>query len=194
MTQRMNEKIRLISKFLIIILLTSLIFSVLVVNNADARGISKKSSTADIRSQLKESVKKQVEITGACTNYCQVDHKIPLKCGGSNDVSNLQSLPQNIHEEKTAREAKLCTVEHPELTCGGLSYESIDGFFLYICSNAASASSYSATHPISNKKTSSISTSSTSSYTSGGNTGKQCYINGYTTKKGTYVHGYYRRC
>jgi len=193
MTQQKNEKIRLVIKCLIIILFATLILSALMVDNADARGTAKKSSTAEKRSELKESTKEQVERIGSCTNYCEIDHKVPLKCGGSNGVSNLQSLPANVHNEKTAREAKLCTDNHPELTCGGLTQVSIDGFIVYMCSNAAYSSSSSTSYTTSPKKSSSTS-SSYSSKTSGGSTGKQCYVNGYTTKKGTYVQGYYRRC
>jgi hypothetical protein len=181
---------------LIIFVIFLLVFSTFLVGFVDAtsQGTTKKASTAAIRSQLKESTKERAERAGACTSNCEVDHKVPLKCGGSNDISNLQSLPVIVHREKTAREAKLCTQEHPERTCGGLAYTSIDGFSLYICSNAGTSSSYTTSQTTPTKKSSSVSTSQTTSQHSGGSTGKQCYVNGYTTKKGTYVHGYYRRC
>jgi hypothetical protein len=193
MFQQKGKKIRSLFKCLIIFLLVSLIFSALFVDFADARVTSKKSSTAEKRSELKESTKEMVERTGSCTNYCEIDHKVPLKCGGSNDASNLQSLPTNVHKEKTAREAKLCTDEHPEYTCGGLTQISIDGFSVYMCSNGASPS-YSKTYSTSTKKSSSSSTSYSTGGDGGGSSGKKCYVNGYTTKKGTYVNGYYRRC
>lgn len=193
MFQQKDKKFRFFFKCFIIFLLVSLIFSALIVDIVDARGTSKKSSTAEKRSELKESTKEMVERTGSCTNYCEIDHKVPLKCGGSNEASNLQSLPINVHKEKTAREAKLCTEEHPEYTCGGLTQVSIDGFLVYICSNAAS-SSYFNTYSTSTKKSSSTSTSYSTSGNGVGSSEKQCYVNGYTTKKGTYVSGYYRRC
>lgn len=193
MFQQKDKKFRFSFKCFIIFLLVSLIFSALFVDIVDARETSKKSSTAEKRSELKESTKEMVEKTGSCTNYCEIDHKVPLKCGGSNEASNLQSLPTNVHKEKTAREAKLCTEEHPEYTCGGLTQVSIDGFLVYICSNAGS-SSYSNTYSTSTKKSSSSSTSYSTGGNGGGSSEKQCYVNGYTTKKGTYVHGYYRRC
>jgi hypothetical protein len=184
---------RFVAKCIIVFVLVSLIFSILAVDIVGAKAGQKKSSTAEKRSELKESTKEMVERTGSCTNYCEIDHKIPLKCGGSNDASNLQSLPTNVHKEKTAREAKLCTDDHPEYICGGLTQVSVDGFLVYMCTNAIS-SSYSKTYSTSTKKSS----SSSSSYSTGGNGGssseKQCYVNGYTTKKGTYIQGYYRRC
>jgi hypothetical protein len=192
MKQIKEKNHRLLTKCIILFILFSLIFSLIVVDIAEAKAGQKKSSTADKRSELKESTKDMVERTGSCTNYCDIDHKVPLKCGGSNDASNLQSLPTNVHKEKTAREAKLCTEDHPEYTCGGLTQSSIEGFSLYLCSNAFS-STYSKTYSTAKK-----SSSSSTSYSTGGNGGggseKQCYVNGYTTKKGTYVNGYYRRC
>lgn len=44
---------------------------------------------------------------GACYGY-QVDHVIPLKCGGPDRVENLQWLTVADHARKTAREARLC--------------------------------------------------------------------------------------
>jgi hypothetical protein len=44
--------------------------------------------------------------TGACKGW-EVDHVTPLKCGGSDAVSNLQWLTTEAHRKKTAREAKL---------------------------------------------------------------------------------------
>ena len=182
------------TRCLILFIFVSLIFSIVVVDIAEAKAGEKKSSTAEKRSELKESTKEMVEQTGSCTNYCEIDHKVPLKCGGSNDFSNLQSLPENVHKEKTALEAKLCTDDHPELTCGGLTFRRIDGLLVYICSNAGTSSSYSKTYSTSTKKSSSSSTSYSTGNGGGSSSEKKCYVNGYTTKKGTYVHGYYRRC
>ncbi|MDR2905636.1 MAG: HNH endonuclease [Helicobacteraceae bacterium] len=44
---------------------------------------------------------------GACPGY-QVDHVIPLKCGGADHRSNMQWLTISDHKAKTKREAKLC--------------------------------------------------------------------------------------
>jgi len=38
----------------------------------------------------------------------QIDHIIPLKCGGPDDLENLQWLTVQAHKEKTKREAMLC--------------------------------------------------------------------------------------
>ena len=44
---------------------------------------------------------------GKCPGY-DIDHKIPLKCGGDDDPANMQWLTKDEHKAKTAREAKLC--------------------------------------------------------------------------------------
>lgn len=44
---------------------------------------------------------------GACPGW-QVDHVVPLKCGGRDDLSNLQWLTVEDHKRKTAREARDC--------------------------------------------------------------------------------------
>lgn len=48
---------------------------------------------------------------GACYGY-QVDHVIPLKCGGPDRVENMQWLTVAAHAHKTAREARLCRKAH----------------------------------------------------------------------------------
>jgi len=180
-----------LKKLFIIFILSSLLFTAFAVDFADARS-SKKASTYEIRSELKESTKEQVVRSGSCSLHCEVDHKIPLKCGGSNDQSNLQSLPDNVHQDKTNREAKLCTSEHPELPCGGLTLVNIDGFFVYMCANAGLTGTDTYTYSSTSRKSySTVSSSKSSSSTTAERT---CYVSGYTTKKGTYVHGYYRRC
>lgn len=193
MKQNKDKSRRFFLKCLILFVLASFVFSIVAVGIADAKAGEKKASTAEKRAELKESTKESVARTGSCANYCEIDHKVPLKCGGSNEVNNLQSLPTNVHKVKTAREAKLCTNEHPEYTCGGLTQVTIDGFLVSMCSNAAS-SSYSKTYSTTTKKSSSSSTNYSTKSSSGSSSEKQCYVNGYTTKKGTYVHGYSRRC
>lgn len=186
-----NYRARILKKIFIIFVVSSLLLTTFSVGFADARS-SKKASTYEIRSELKESTKEQIERTGSCTSYCEIDHKIPLKCGGSNDPSNLQSLPENVHQEKTNREAKLCTNEHPGLTCGGLKFVNIDGFIVYMCANAGLTGTDTYTYSSTSRK--SYSTASSSKSSSSTTAGRTCYVSGYTTKKGTYVHGYYRRC
>jgi 5-methylcytosine-specific restriction endonuclease McrA len=44
---------------------------------------------------------------GRCYGY-EVDHVIPLKCGGADHKSNMQWLTIDEHKAKTKREAKLC--------------------------------------------------------------------------------------
>jgi 5-methylcytosine-specific restriction endonuclease McrA len=44
---------------------------------------------------------------GACPGW-QVDHKIPLKCGGVDKTSNMQWLTVRAHKAKTKREARAC--------------------------------------------------------------------------------------
>lgn len=44
---------------------------------------------------------------GACRGY-QVDHIVPLKCGGADRPENMQWLTVQEHAQKTAREARLC--------------------------------------------------------------------------------------
>jgi 5-methylcytosine-specific restriction endonuclease McrA len=44
---------------------------------------------------------------GACPGW-QVDHVIPLKCGGADAPVNMQWLTVHDHALKTKREARLC--------------------------------------------------------------------------------------
>jgi hypothetical protein len=185
-----NNNAQILKKIFIVFILSSLLFTTFAIGFADARS-SKKESTYEIRSELKESTKEQVVRSGSCSLHCEVDHKIPLKCGGSNDQGNLQSLPDNVHQEKTNREAKLCTSEHPELTCGGLQQVNIDGFLVYMCANAGLTGTDTYTYSSTSRKSYSTASSSKSSSTY---PERSCYVSGYTTKKGTYVNGYYRRC
>lgn len=39
-------------------------------------------------------------------NGKEVDHKIPLKDGGTDSLRNLHLIKKNVHKEKTAREAR----------------------------------------------------------------------------------------
>lgn len=48
---------------------------------------------------------------GPCPGW-QIDHAIPLKCGGADDPDNMQWLTVSDHAAKTAREAHLCR-HHP---------------------------------------------------------------------------------
>lgn len=45
--------------------------------------------------------------TGACRGW-EVDHRVPLKCGGADHPSNMQWLTRGQHKHKTRSEAKLC--------------------------------------------------------------------------------------
>lgn len=47
------------------------------------------------------------KVYGACPGR-EIDHIIPLKCGGADKPSNMQWLTKKAHKKKTAREAKLC--------------------------------------------------------------------------------------
>jgi 5-methylcytosine-specific restriction endonuclease McrA len=42
-----------------------------------------------------------------CPGY-QIDHVVPLKCGGADHPGNMQWLSIKAHKQKTKREAKLC--------------------------------------------------------------------------------------
>ena len=44
---------------------------------------------------------------GACPGW-EVDHVVPLKCGGQDDPANMQWLTVEAHKRKTAAEAKNC--------------------------------------------------------------------------------------
>jgi 5-methylcytosine-specific restriction endonuclease McrA len=44
---------------------------------------------------------------GACPGY-QVDHVMPLKCGGADRPDNMQWLTIADHKDKTRREARIC--------------------------------------------------------------------------------------
>lgn len=45
--------------------------------------------------------------SGACPGW-QVDHRIPLKCGGADLPSNMQWLTVEAHKAKTRSEARWC--------------------------------------------------------------------------------------
>ena len=44
---------------------------------------------------------------GACPGW-QVDHIVPLKCGGADSPANMQWLTKAAHTAKTRREAGMC--------------------------------------------------------------------------------------
>jgi 5-methylcytosine-specific restriction endonuclease McrA len=44
---------------------------------------------------------------GACPGW-QVDHVIPLKCGGADDQTNMQWLTVKAHKAKTRAQSKSC--------------------------------------------------------------------------------------
>lgn len=44
---------------------------------------------------------------GKCPGW-QIDHIIPLKCGGPDEPANMQWLTIDDHKDKTRREARLC--------------------------------------------------------------------------------------
>lgn len=45
--------------------------------------------------------------TGPCPGW-QIDHRIPLKCGGADRIGNLQWLTVEAHKAKTRHEARWC--------------------------------------------------------------------------------------
>ena len=47
------------------------------------------------------------ERRGKCPGF-DIDHAIPLKCGGSDHPKNMQWLSVDDHKAKTRNEAKLC--------------------------------------------------------------------------------------
>ncbi|MEO8101924.1 MAG: HNH endonuclease signature motif containing protein [Betaproteobacteria bacterium] len=50
-------------------------------------------------------------VTGLAAGACpgrEVDHIIPLKCGGADRPANMQWLTVKAHKQKTKREAKRC--------------------------------------------------------------------------------------
>lgn len=47
------------------------------------------------------------ERRGSCPGY-QIDHRIPLKCGGDDVIANMQWLTVEAHKEKTKSEAAWC--------------------------------------------------------------------------------------
>jgi 5-methylcytosine-specific restriction endonuclease McrA len=71
-------------------------------------------SPADARSQSAVTAFKKTHpcpATGKSKGKCpgwQVDHIVPLKCGGRDHASNMQWLTVSAHKAKTKREAKLC--------------------------------------------------------------------------------------
>lgn len=44
---------------------------------------------------------------GACPGW-QIDHAVPLKCGGDDAPSNMHWMTTEDHKAKTAREARWC--------------------------------------------------------------------------------------
>lgn len=44
---------------------------------------------------------------GPCPGW-QIDHRMPLKCGGPDDADNMQWLSIEQHRQKTKREARPC--------------------------------------------------------------------------------------
>ena len=46
-------------------------------------------------------------VYGRCHGW-QVDHVVPLKCGGADRPANMQWLTIQAHKAKTKREAKMC--------------------------------------------------------------------------------------
>ena len=45
--------------------------------------------------------------SGACPGW-QIDHRIPLKCGGPDEPSNMQWLTVEDHKTKTRNESAIC--------------------------------------------------------------------------------------
>jgi 5-methylcytosine-specific restriction endonuclease McrA len=51
---------------------------------------------------------------GPCPGW-QIDHRIPLKCGGPDMPENMQWLTVADHKAKTKQEAKLCPTRRKQL-------------------------------------------------------------------------------
>ena len=49
---------------------------------------------------------------GPCPGW-EIDHVVPLKCGGPDQPANMQWLTVTDHKEKTRREARLCPKGNP---------------------------------------------------------------------------------
>lgn len=47
------------------------------------------------------------KVYGACGGW-EVDHIVPLKCGGADHPRNMQWLTKGAHKKKTKHEAKRC--------------------------------------------------------------------------------------
>ena len=66
----------------------------------DCFGICISLDERDISQTTKYFVKKRAGYAGQ--TWIEVDHKIPLCLGGSNNVDNLQALTKAVHSRKTA--------------------------------------------------------------------------------------------
>jgi 5-methylcytosine-specific restriction endonuclease McrA len=88
-------------RLLVLFLICSL--AVLAPGDADAR--SSKARYAFVKAHPCPATGKS---RGACPGW-QVDHIVPLKCGGADSARNMQWLTVSAHKAKTKREAGKCT-------------------------------------------------------------------------------------
>jgi 5-methylcytosine-specific restriction endonuclease McrA len=92
----------LVKSALALLILISLTFSL----DGEARP-SKRSSSVRAEFQRTYPCPSTGRSRGACPGY-QVDHKVPLKCGGPDNIGNMQWLTVRAHKAKTKREARWC--------------------------------------------------------------------------------------
>jgi 5-methylcytosine-specific restriction endonuclease McrA len=80
-------------------------------NSANARaraiGIVEKITGSDILLALREQNYKCLSCDYEIVDYYEVDHQIPLKLGGKNDLLNLQCLCRKCHRAKTTIDLRM---------------------------------------------------------------------------------------
>jgi 5-methylcytosine-specific restriction protein A len=80
-------------------------------NSANARaravGITEKISGPQIKLALERQGMKCFFCDDSLSDYYEVDHQIPLKLGGENDLANLQCLCRKCHRAKTTLDLRM---------------------------------------------------------------------------------------